>query len=167
MKKILLTLLSLVSIFNYAFAASTPDNRDYKKQAQEMSMLKGDVCLNAFNNFKKDSFFSMAITTSCQHADDDMNKFKSQLYPLSNNHYEGYLEIQKQISSEFIIKSYKSFLEELRYVIDEYCKYNSYKLKAKAPEACLPETINGIFGKTVSEAGKNQNAKRSRNSKRK
>ena len=35
--------------------------------------------------------------------------------------------------------------EELRKVVDEYCKYNAYKFEYKDPQACSEGRINSLF----------------------
>ena len=35
--------------------------------------------------------------------------------------------------------------EELRKVVDEYCKYNAYKFEYKDPQACSEARINSLF----------------------
>ena len=145
MKKLLLLIL-LISVSNSTFAVDSA----VKKQAYN-SMIKSqkyhnEICQRAADNFISDRRFVGYIRSNCLLFQSERQRLIETVFPSANNvEDDNYKDQYPILVSNFIIKMNNNEIANYRTIINEYCKYNSYKYAKRNTQACSPEVINSIF----------------------
>ncbi len=146
MKNIILLLIVLVISSGICFA---DENKEANKAAMENMVASHkyfhDVCANASKNFRVDNQFSGYIKGKCILYESDRQRLLTSVFPITNASEKSYREQYPILMSKFAIEMNNKEIESLKFVINEYCKYNKYKYVKRAPQACTQETINSLF----------------------
>lgn len=121
------------------------NDRAAKKAAQTSAYNKTMVCNKIIYNFKKDPYFTRTINKFCMDSDESRYALKQSIYPLSNNNYEGWRDVYTSAYANFLIDFDKDQINILNKLVVNYCKYNSFRVRDKDPQACSPERIKSIF----------------------
>lgn len=145
---ILLLTLIMLGMVNMAFAATAEENakaRAARRAAIQNSYHKTVVCDRISKNFRKDIFFSKSVYQFCTDNESSLFNFKKSIYPATNNDYENYKNVYPYNYAEFAVFYNMRQLAILREVVNNYCKYNSSKVRKKDPNACSQERIESLF----------------------
>ena len=146
MKNIILLLIVLVISSGICIA---DENKEANKAAMDSMVASHryfhEVCANAANNFRVDNQFSGYIKGKCILYESDRQRLLTSVFPISNATEKSYREQYPILMSKFAIEMNNKEIESLKFVINEYCKYNKYKYVKRAPQACTQETINSLF----------------------
>ncbi len=145
MKNIFTFLIILTALCCTAFAASDSEIKQAKREAGKANTHRVEVCRKVISNFNKDKTFVRALSNFCLYCDTYNMNFKQAVYPLTNNHYKGYANVQPIIYSSFVVDSTNHQLSSLRKIVNDYCKYNSYAIRKKDANVCSQQRLNSIF----------------------
>ena len=147
MKK-LLSVIILLSFTGCAFAAADRDTQKKAYKAMiESQKHHNDVCQRAADNFRRDHRFTGYIRSTCLLFQSERQRLIESVFPSVNNvEDENYKDDYPVLVSNFIIDINNREIETYRAIINEYCKYNTFKYK-KNINACSHASINQIFEK--------------------
>lgn len=147
MKKILLILMILVMSAQVVFSANTSDEKKsaYKKMAKS-HMLQHETCLNIVDNFRYDHQFGNYMKYRCQLFESDRQRLLNSVFTItSTSTKSGAVENYITAMSDFAVNLNNNEISTYKKIIEEYCKYNSYKFAKKDPQACAKERVNSLF----------------------
>lgn len=142
MKKFLLILIIFVMNSGISFADANKDAMDNMVASHKYFH---DVCTRASNNFRVDNQFSGYIKGKCILYESERQRLLTSVFPITNASEKSYKEQYPVLMSQFAIEMNNKEIENLKFVISEYCKYNQYKFAKRAPQACAEETIKSLF----------------------
>ena len=142
MKKLLLLLFLFVITSSISFADTNKDAMDSMVASHRHLH---DVCFNESKNFRVDNQFSGYIKGKCILYESDRQRLLTSVFPITNAADKSYKEQYPVLMSKFAIEMNNKEIENLKFVINEYCKYNKYKYVKRAPQACSEETIKSLF----------------------
>ncbi len=140
--------LSLIFSSNAVFAANSQAYkvaRAAKRAAINSSAHTINVCDRISSNFRRDVSFSRSIYKYCVNNDQALLSFKQAIFPMANNHYKNYKEVYPYNYAEFAVAFNKMQIESLKNIVNNYCKYNSYRVRLKDPNVCSQERLKYIF----------------------
>ena len=145
MKNIILLLIVLVISSGICFA---DENKEANKAAMDSMVARHryfhEVCANAANNFRVDNQFSGYIKGKCILYESDRQRLLTSVFPISNATEKSYREQYPILMSKFAIEMNNKEIESLKFVINEYCKYNKYKYVKRAQQPSTQQTINSM-----------------------
>lgn len=146
MKKLFLVLIVFLLSYTYC---SAMDKDNIKKNAFK-DMVKShqaqhDVCINIANNFRIDHRFSGYIREKCLLYESERQRLLDTIFPITNKGDQNYKDQYPVILSNFAINMNTKEIENYRFIVEEYCKYNKYKFEKKDPQACSQQRIDKIF----------------------
>ncbi len=145
MKKIFLLIL-LLSCAASALAADS----DVKKQAYRAMInsqkYHNEVCQRTADNFRADHRFIGYIRSTCLMFQAERQRLIDAVFPSANNVEDAnYKEQYPILLSNFIININNREIETYKAIINEYCKYNTFRYVKKDPQACSPARIEQLF----------------------
>ncbi len=147
LKKIFV-ILSLLTIGSVALASDSQkyaEARAAQIDARESSNHRFLVCNRIIVNFRRDATFTRAINKYCGDNEANMLNLKQAIFPMSNNDYKNYKNIYPYVSSNFVIYTNNAQLEYLKKAVQDYCKYNAFKVLERDSKACSAERIDSLF----------------------
>lgn len=104
-----------------------------------------EKCEIIADNFRIDHKFSGYLRQKCMFYESDRQRLIDTIFPITNLGNEEYKIKYPVLVSDFAIASNAKQLQEYRFLVQEYCKYNKYKYVKKDPQTCSAERINAIF----------------------
>lgn len=141
-------LLICLLLGSIAFASDSQkyaNARAAQREARQSSDHRFLVCNRIIVNFRRDATFTRAINNYCGDNEASMLNLKQAIYPLSNNDYKNYRNVYPYVSSQFVIESNNAQLQYLKKVVQDYCKYNAFKVLERDPKACSSARIESLF----------------------
>ncbi len=145
MKKILLLIL-LIGISNSAFAVDSAAKKLAYNNMIKSQKYHNDVCQRVADNFISDRRFVGYIRSTCLLFQSERQRLIETVFPSANNvEDDNYKDQYPILVSNFIININNREIETYRTIINEYCKYNTYKYAKRNNQACAPAAINSIF----------------------
>ena len=124
MKKLLLLIL-LICCTGSVFAADRNAQRQAYNSMINSQKFHNEVCQRAVDNFRVDHRLIGYIRSTCLMFQSERQRLIDTVFPSANN-------VEDEI-------------ETYRTIINEYCKYNTYKYVKKDPQVCSPARIERIF----------------------
>lgn len=104
-----------------------------------------EICADVADNFRIDHKFSGYLRQKCMFYESDRQRLIDSIFPITNQGDDEYKTQYPILVSNFAIASNNKQLQEYKFLVEEYCKYNQYKYVKKDPQTCSPERINAIF----------------------
>lgn len=104
-----------------------------------------EICADVADNFRIDHKFSGYLRQKCMFFESDRQRLIDSIFPITNLGDDEYKTQYPILVSNFAIASNDKQLQEYKFLVEEYCKYNKYKYVKKDPQACSAERINAIF----------------------
>lgn len=147
MKKVLLMIILAGLTAQTVLAAGSSDAKKaaYKKMMQSHK-LQHETCLNVVDNFRFDHQFGNYMKYRCQLFESDRQRLLNSVFTItSTNNAEGAVENYMIPKASFVVKLNNDEINTYKKIVQEYCKYNSYKFAKKDPQACSPARVNSLF----------------------
>lgn len=147
MKNLIYLLLTLTLSSYVVFAEEkVPDSKRSAYQIlTESNQRQHDICKNLGKNFKDDHQFSTYLKNRCILFESDREQVLSIIYPYPNHRIKDYNAKFPYLMSAYTVNTNTNELNEIKNIVTEYCKYNSYKIAKKNPYACKPENLEEYF----------------------
>ncbi len=145
MKKLLLLIL-LICCTGSVFAADRNAQRQAYNSMINSQKFHNEVCQRAADNFRVDHRLIGYIRSTCLMFQSERQRLIDTVFPSANNvEDDSYKDQYPILVSNFIININNREIETYRTIINEYCKYNTYKYVKKDPQVCSPARIERIF----------------------
>ena len=148
MKKLFIFLFLFLFMLS-CFSASKAEDVVTRKEAYKRMIASHqsfhNICANVADNFRIDHKFSGYLRQKCMFYESDRQRLIDTIFPITNQGNDAYKLQYPVLVSNFAIASNNKQLQEYRFFVEEYCKYNKYKYVKKDPQACSPQRINTIF----------------------
>ncbi len=147
MKRIVLSVIVFLLCVQNAFCANINPERAKARLDMEQSNLKQQqTCINIIENFRYDHKFGNYMKTRCQLFYSDRQQLLDTVFTItSTSSRKSGIEDSDIPKSAFAINLNNNEINAYKNIINEYCKYNSYKFERKNPQACSQQRINSLF----------------------
>ncbi len=146
MKKIILLIITLFISTTAVFALQdTKVKKDAYNQMIDSHKRQHEICSAVADNFRYDHQFAGYIRSKCIFYESDRQRLLNSVFVISSNNNTAYKNQYPVLMSEFAIKMNNNEIEAYKLIVNEYCKYNSYKFAKKDPQACSQERIESLF----------------------
>lgn len=141
MKNLILTILILFFSSTIVYSA---DNAPFKEMAISNYNLHV-LYVNLADNFRRDGNFSTYLRNRRTLYEADRQRLIGILFPYPNPKEAGYNEKYPKLVSEYASSINRQETENIKNIVQEYCKHNALKLSRKAPQACSGQVLQSIF----------------------
>ena len=145
MKKIILGLILTLFLTCSAYAASQNPNEIAYRNSVQSSLQVKDLYKSLRENFASDGGFVYYLKNRFKDFEVSRIAAVQVMYPLTGRVIKSYNGNHVLLTSNATIYLNNVEKEELRKVVDEYCKYNAYKFEYKDTQACSEGRINSLF----------------------
>lgn len=139
--KNLLFIITLFFVAQSCFAAS--QKMTAIKDMDNSFKAQHNICLNVANNFHTENQFSGYLKNKCTLYELDRARTLNMIFPMTSSNGEAYRANYRSMMAEYAAKMDKAHIANLKNVVTEYCKNNSYRYVKKDPKAC--ERVNELF----------------------
>ena len=145
MKKFILgTVLTLLMVSSVYAASQNPNEVAYRNSDESNTKVK-NLYENLRENFRTDGGFNYYLKNRFKNYEVSRIAAVQVMYPLTGRALKAYNNMHVLLTSNAAIRLNNVEIDELRHVVDEYCKYNAFKFEYKDPQACSEARINSIF----------------------
>lgn len=145
MKKFILgTIITLLLACSAYAASQNPNEVAYRNSVQSSADVK-ELYKNLRENFRTDGGFVYYLKNRFKNFEVSRIAAVQVMYPLTGRAIKSYNNMHVMLTSNATIRLNNVEVEELRKVVNEYCKYNAYKFEYKDPQACSEARINSLF----------------------
>lgn len=147
MKRILLLLTLFLLCNQCVFCANiNPERRNARLNLEQSNLEHQDTCIRVIENFRYDHKFGNYMKARCQLFMADRQQLLDTVFTItSTSSRKNDIENSDIPKSAFAINLNKKEINAYKSIVEEYCKYNSYKFAQKNPQACSPQKIKSLF----------------------
>lgn len=143
MKKVLSLLFSLLISVQTVYAVDASAALEARKSLASSAAALRSACQNVKNGLKYEYYFLNFFNYECSSYNMKRLNIRDAIFPVVNNITKGYNEAYPKVSTDFVLSMDKKQLEYYKLLVENYCKYNEYKMRDKT--CCSAEKIKSYF----------------------
>jgi len=143
MKKIFCLIFSMMIFSSAVNAVDANVAAASRKALSSSAATLRSACQNVRNGLRYEYFFLNFFNYECSYYDAKRLRTRDAIFPLVNNLVKGYNEEYPKVSTDFVLEMDKKQLDYYKLLVENYCKYNSYKMQDPTP--CSAEKIKSYF----------------------
>ncbi len=143
MKKLFCLIFSFLVISSCAYAVDAAASTAARKELEASAANVRTVCQRVQKGLRYEYIFLNFFNNECAYYLNQRLRVRDAIFPLVNNIEEGYNEQYPKLSTDFIIDLDKKQIEYFQSIVENYCKYNMYRVKEQS--ACSAASIKSYF----------------------
>ena len=143
MKKIICLIFSLMIFTSAVKAVDANAAVESRKALAGSAATLRSACQNVRNGLRYEYYFLNFFNYECAYYETKRMRTRDAVFPLVNNIDPNYNKEYPKLSTDFVLEMDKRQLDYYKTIVENYCKYNSYKMKD--PTACSAAKINSYF----------------------
>lgn len=143
MKKVICLLFGLIILASSAYAVDAKSAEASRKALTGSAAQLRTVCQRVRAGLRYEYYFLNFFNYECSYYDAKRLRTRDAIFPIVNNIVKGYNEEYPKVSTDFVLEMDKRQLEYYRVLVENYCKYNEYKMQE--PQGCSAESIKSYF----------------------
>ena len=140
MKKIILLLTILITA-QVGFCAS--DRMTAIKDTNTSYKTQYEICRKIAQNFKEHGQMALFIKDECTLYQMRRQRILQLLFPMTSNNGAEYKANYKALEAEYANNLDNAFINNLKEIVEEYCKNNNFRYVKKDPQACT--RVDNLF----------------------
>ena len=149
MKNIICLLLCLIISIQTVYAVNASAAAEAKKSLTASADMLRSACQNVRKGLRYEYSFINFFNYECSNYYAKRLRTRDAIFPIVNNITKGYNEEYPKISTEFVLALDKKQLEYYKLLVENYCKYNAYKMNEQS--GCSAQKIKSYFDVNLSK----------------